>query len=376
MADLVTQDRAETAADMPALAVELHPGGAGWCVRADNLGRELIAPLGRRVESLLRVTVAEPGASDDDDGDVPDISGDHEILGDGVRFIPHLPFEMGVPFCAILDLCELRQPGLTDVKTLAFSFPEETATSETEVSHVYPSNDVLPENLLRFYVRFSNPMRRGQAQENIEILGPDGTPAPDVLYRVPVELWDGNMTCLTVLLDPGRLKRGVGPNRMLGPPLRTGRRYTLVVGVGMIDAYDRPLRDGFNKSFSVSEPVREPIAIEEWKIRPPAMDSRESLQLTFPRPLNWAQLWRGITVVSESGEAIGGHIDIDPGETRWRFTPDAPWQRGVYSVRVVPGLEDICGNTPCGPFEAALRSTGEMGLNTAVNSISFEVKVS
>ena len=376
MADLVTQDRAETAADMPGLAVELHPGGAGWCVRADNLGLELIAPLGRRVESLLRVTVAEPGAADDDDGDLPDISGDHEILGDGVRFIPHLPFEMCVPFRAILDLRELRQPGLTDVKTLAFSFPEETATSETEVSHVYPSNDVLPENLLRFYVRFSNPMRRGQAQENIQILGPDGTPAPHVLYRAPVELWDGSMTCLTVLLDPGRLKRGVGPNRMLGPPLRTGRRYTLVVGVGMIDAYDRPLRDGFNKSFSVSEPVREPIAIEEWKIRPPAMDSRESLQLTFPRPLNWAQLWRGITVVSESGEAIGGHIDIDPGETRWRFTPEAPWQKGAYSVRVVPGLEDICGNTLYGPFDAALRSTGEMGLDTAVNSISFEVKVS
>jgi hypothetical protein len=91
MADLVTQDHVETGADMPALAVELHPGGAGWCVRADNLGPELIAPLGRRVESLLRVTVAEPGAWDDDDGDVPDISGDHEILGDGVRFIPHLP---------------------------------------------------------------------------------------------------------------------------------------------------------------------------------------------------------------------------------------------------------------------------------------------
>ena len=76
---------------------------------------------------------------------------------------------------------------------------------------------------------------------------------------------------------------------MLGPPLRTGQRYTLVVGMGMIDAYGRPLRDGFNKSFSVSEPVREPIAVEEWKIRPPAMDSRESLQLTFPRPLDWAR---------------------------------------------------------------------------------------
>jgi hypothetical protein len=298
------------------------------------------------------------------------------MFGDGVRFIPHLPFETGVPLRAILDLRELRQPGLTKVKTLEFSFREETATSETEVSHAYPSNDVLPENLLRFYVRFSNPMRRGRAEENIEILDADGRSAPDILYRAPVELWDSSMTCLTVLLDPGRLKRGVGPNRMLGPPLRAGQRYMLTVGAGMIDACGRPLRDGFSKLFSVLEPICEPIAVEEWKIRPPAMDSCESLELTFPRPLDWAQLWRGITVVSESGRAIGGHIDIDPGETRWRFTPDAPWQGGAYSLRVVPGLEDICGNTPYRPFDAALGSSGAMGPETAVGSISFEAKVS
>jgi hypothetical protein len=375
MVDLVTQDRAEAAADMPALAVELHPGGAGWCVRAGNLGPDL-APLGSRMESLLRVTVATPRASDNDEGDIPDISGDHEISGDGVRFTPHLPFETGVPLRAILDLGQLQQPGLTDVKTLEFSFPEETATSETEVSHVYPSSEVVPENLLRFYVRFSNPMRRGRAEENIEILGPDGKSAPDVLYRAPVELWDSSMTCLTVLLDPGRLKRGVGPNRVLGLPLRAGKRYTLAVGAGMIDAFCRPLRGGVNKSFSVSEPVREPIVIEDWKIRPPAMDSREPVELTFPRPLDWAQLWRGITVVSETGQAINGHIDIGPSETRWLFTPDAPWQRGAHSVRVVPGLEDICGNTPYRPFDATLRWTGEMGLETAISSISFEVKVS
>jgi hypothetical protein len=375
MAALVIQDRAQ-AADMPLLAVEPHEGGAGWCVRACNLGLDLVVPLGRRVESLLRVTVADSGALDFDDGDVPDISGDHEILDDGVRFIPHLPFETAVPFRAILDLRELQQPGLTDVKTLEFSFPEETAASETKVSHVYPSNDILPENLLRFYVRFSNPMWRGRAEQNIEILGPDGRPAPDILYRTPVELWDCSMTCLTVLLDPGRLKRGVGPNRALGPPLRAGQRYTLAIGGGMIDAHGRRLREGFNKSFSVSEPVREPVGIKEWRIRPPVIDSRESLDLTFPRPLDWAQLWCGITVVSESRQAIDGQIDIDPGETRWRFTPDAPWQRGAHSVRVVPTVEDICGNTPCGPFDGTLRSAEEMGLETAVSSISFEVRVS
>ena len=371
MADLVTQDRAETAADMPALAVELHPGGAGWCVRADNLGPELIAPLGGRVESLLRVTVAEPGASDDDDGDVPDISGDHEILGDGVRFIPHLPFEMGVSFRAILDLRELRQPGLTDVKTLAFSFPEETATSETEVSHVYPSNDVLPENLLRFYVCFSNPMRRGRVETEISLLGPDGEPAPDVLYRTPVELWGRSMQRLTILLDPGRLKRGVGPNRELGPPLKVGQDYMLVIGSGIVDLSGRPLRETFYKRFRVTEAVREHIALEQWKMVTPETKTRQPLVLNFPRPLDWVLLSQMITIVSADGQLLGGRIVVDQCETRWSFVPTSPWAVGSYHVRVESSLEDVCGNSVIAAFDRPLRSGGDLAYEAAGRSIPF-----
>jgi len=372
MAELAILDRAEAFGNHPALGIESNLGGEGWCVRARNLAPGFGASPGRRVDSLLRVKVAEAG--DRNEEGLPDISGDHEILGDGVRFIPHFPFESGVPFRAILDLRALGQPGLAEIQTLEFSFRRETTAVETEVRQVFPSNDLLPENLLRFYVRFSNPMRRGRAADNIEILGPDGRPAPDVLYRAPVELWDSSMTCLTILLDPGRLKRGVGPNRMLGPPLRVGQRYTLAIGPGMIDVLGRPLREGFTKSFSVSEAVREPVAIDEWTIRPPEKGDRQPLELVFPRQLDWAQLWRGVIVASESGQSISGRIDIDVGETRWRFTPDTPWQEGAYSVRVSPDLEDVCGNTPYGPFDGPIRSADDSAVQAAERSIPFEVK--
>jgi hypothetical protein len=78
----------------------------------------------------------------------------------------------------------------------------------------------------------------------------------------------------------------------------------------------------------------------------------------------------------EARRKIAALLRAMSSETRWLFTPDAPWQRGAHSVRVVPGLEDICGNTPYRPFDATLRWTGEMGLETAISSISFEVKVS
>jgi hypothetical protein len=259
------------------------------------------------VNSLLRVKVAEAGGCDDEG--LPDVCGDHEILGDGLRFTPHFPFESGVPFRAILDLRALGQPGLAAIHTLEFSFRREVTAVETEVKQAFPSNDVLPENLLRLYILFSNPMQRGRAADNVAILGPDGNPAPDVLYRAPVELWDSNMTCLTILLDPGRLKRGVDPDRMLGLPLRAGRRYTLAVGPGMIDAHGRPLCEGFSKPFSVSEAVREPVAIERWTIRPPEKGNRQPLELIFPTQLDWAQPWRGITVASGSGRPITGRGD-------------------------------------------------------------------
>jgi len=83
---------------------------------------------------------------------------------------------------------------------------EQKVRALTTVTHVFPSCDLLPENLLRFYVCFSDSMQRGRALDEISLFDSDGRPVEDVLYRPPVELWDRTMRHLTVLLDPGRLK--------------------------------------------------------------------------------------------------------------------------------------------------------------------------
>jgi hypothetical protein len=355
----------EAPPSQPAFAFRFEPG-EGWRLTARGLPPDLV---GRRLESLLRVRVAEAG----DDGDVPTVLGDHEITDDGVDFVPRYPLEPGVLFRATLDLRVLGRPGLGEVHTLLFSVPKETEAGDTEVTQVFPSSSVLPENALRFTVRFSRPMRRGGAETNIAVLGPHGWPAPDILYRAPVELWDRSMTCLTVLLDPGRLKRGVGPNRTLGPPLRSGQLHALAISPGMIDGNGRPLRQGFRKSFLVSDAVREPIAFERWTIRAPASGTLDPLELEFPKPLDWAQLWRGIAVASESGAPVGGRIDINRGETLWRLTPDAPWRTGRYRVHVSPALEDVCGNTIDGPFDGPVRSGGDMALERIIRSRPFVV---
>ena len=310
------------------------------------------------LQSIFRVAVVRTGWPAGDS--VPDVFGRYQILKDGVRFVPHFPFEKGIRYRASFDPQSLPGLEFSEVLTLEFSLPREQSAVRTEVTQIFPSSDSLPENLLRFYARFSGSMQRGRVEEQIAIIGPDGRPVPDVLYRPPVELWDRNMQHLTILLDPGRLKRWVGPNVELGPPLKAGQEYTLVIGSGMIDLAGRPLREAFYKRFRVTEAVRESIAVEQWKILAPASESSGPLAIVFPRPLDWALLLRTITIATKGGELIDGRIEIDQCEKRWNFIPASPWVEGAYEVRIARSIEDVCGNNALGAFDRQLRTGSDL----------------
>jgi hypothetical protein len=256
-----------------------------------------------------------------------------------------------------------RDPEIVDVRHVN--------VVSSQVQHVFPSSDSLPENLLRLYVCFSNAMQRGRVEENVRLLGPDGIPAEGVLYRPPVELWDRSMRHLTILLDPGRLKRGLGPNRQLGPPLKTGQVYSLVIGAGMVDSSGHSLRESFYKRFRVTVAVREPVRVEQWKIVRPATGGRQPLSLLFPKPLDWALLWRTITIASDGSRRMDGRIAIDEGERRWSFTPTLPWKAGSYLVCVASTLEDVCGNNLLGAFDRPLPSASNPPCAAADFSIPF-----
>jgi hypothetical protein len=350
------------------------PTSCGIGVHKLNAG--LMELLGRTTEagllqSILRVTVVAPGAPGG--GDLPSVLGRYQVLEDGVRFIPHFPFERRLSYRASFDPRPLGRTELSEVLTLEFSLPREQSASAPEVTSIFPSSGYLPENLLRFYVWFSNPMQRGRAGAEITLLGPDGEPALDVLYRAPVELWDRSMRCLTVLLDPGRLKRGVGPNRELGSPLKAGHMYTLAVGAGMTDLCGGQLPEAVYKRFRVTDAVREPIAVERWKIVPPVTDTRQSLVLMFPRPFDRALLLHAVTIAPTGGQSIDGRIVIDHCESRWSLTPTSPWAAGSYHVRVASSLEDVCGNSIIAAFDRPLRLGSNLAYEAASHSIPFDL---
>ena len=359
----------------PVLRADLDPGQPGGVAfTISPLSAEQRAAVDQKLQTggslldVLNVKVLDHGTPHDDT--LPPVAGRYLLFKDSLRFVPHFPPEPGVGYRATFHPEVLGDPTAPEPITLQFSLPEPSLLSPAAVQEIYPTADHLPENLLRFYVVFSKPMGRGCAEQQVQLLGPDGEPAPDVLYRSPVELWDRSMRTLTILLDPGRLKRGVGPHRELGPPLASGRCYTLVIGAGMLDATGRPLAGPREKHFRVSAPMRDTITVGEWRILPPAAHTREALVLRFPAPLDWALLTTAITVI---GQGDGGHVAIDEAETRWRLTPPTPWAAGSYKVLVHWHLEDVCGNSTLAAFDRPLRQGSNFRHEEVIKQLHFTV---
>jgi hypothetical protein len=209
---------------------------------------------------------------------------------------------------------------------------------------VFPSADVLPQNLLRFYVHFSQPMEAKDAHRYVHLLR-DDTGAEVALAFVEIEhgLWDPRQTRLTVLLHPGRIKRGVAPGARLGPPLRAGLSYRLVVDAAMPDQTGRPLGTTFERRFRVVQADREMPSRQGLRVEPPSAPEA-ALTLRLPEPLDEALLRRLIWIEDPRGQVMAGAIEVRDGEQVWSFRPSSPWSPGVYAVRVHPALEDRAGN--------------------------------
>jgi hypothetical protein len=348
------------------------PSAHARAVHVRHLDPALLSNLGQgegaqqRLRRALRVSVARSGLADDPE--LPSIAGSYAIGHRTLSFMPHFPFAAGVPYQAVFDPRELGIAEPLPVQTLAFEQPAPEGAAPSVLA-VYPSAASVPANLLRLYVRFATPMQRGAAATAITLLDADGRAMEDVLYRAPVELWDPGMRCLTVMLDPGRLKRGVGPNRALGPPLVVGSEVVLQIGVDLRDAAGRPLGTIHQQRYSVTEAVREPIALRDWIVAKPPVATNTPLSLTFPRPLDWAMLRYSIRVFAGAA-AVAGSVATDKGETHWRFTPFSPWEAGDYRIEVVIDLEDPCGNDLLAAFDRQFGPAGARE-NEAVSTITF-----
>ena len=329
---------------------------------------------------VFAVYVVNP--DDAKDRSNPPVSGNYVIEGQTLVFVPRHPLKAGVSYRVVLKVRGLSNPQngqSSDViieREFAIPSRELKDIASTNVEQVYPTAEVLPENHLRFYIHFSQPISRGIAYQNLELLDEAGKPVEEAFLEIGEELWDPHGKRFTLLLDPGRVKRGLKPREELGPILQLGKKYTLRIKSGWTDANGQSLAREFRKEFTVGPAVEGAIDLKHWGVELPEALTKRPLTVEFPRSLDHALLERALWVTDAAGERIPGQIHISPAERSWSFTPSDVWHGAIYQLLIDANLEDISGNSLRRAFEVDELKSITQSIERDVIRIPFEISAS
>ncbi len=299
--------------------------------------------------AVFRVVVAEGVKADDR----PPLLGAYRVEGRRLAFTPRFPLVPGVRYRAVLDLNAIPvHPAIhIALVTADLVAPEPPAGPPTRVTAVYPSASILPENALRLYVHFSGPVSRQDVYRHLALTRDDGTKVALPFLELDEQLWSADGTRLTLLFDPGRVKRGLVPREEDGPILEQGRRYTFALDPKWEDAAGRPLASGVRKTFTAGPPDDAPVDPATWSLMTPRRGSDAPLIVRLAKPHDHALLGRMVWVTNAAGEKVTGTVTVGGGERVVTFAPAKPWPAGKFHLVIDTRLEDTCGNRVGEPFE-------------------------
>ena len=264
------------------------------------------------------------------------------------RFRPRFALAAGAGF-AVVGRGDSHEEWVELATIVAPARPRMTTTV---VESVDPRPERVPANLLRFSIAFSAPMEEGSAAGAIALEDGAGAELAGALLEMPPELWDRERRRLTVLLEPGRIKRGLQPNLRAGPPLREHETVALVVASTIRDATGARLPAPFRRVYSVGPAIRSRVDPGRWDVRWPESPV-EPLVVVFDRPLDRALVDACLTVVDGRGLPVPGLPSLDDGARTWTFSPPAGDPAGTttgraplpWKLRIATRLEDLAGNS-------------------------------
>jgi hypothetical protein len=302
-----------------------------------------------------------------DDPSAPLMLGDYKESGGKLTFTPRFPPQPGVQ----LHVSFSPRPGAEPL-TASFGEPAKAIVPTTRVTRIYPTTDEWPANTLKMYVEFSAPMARGEAYSHITIRDDKGAVIEGPFVEIDQELWDPEGKRVTLLFDPGRIKRGLVDNENSGPPLTPGRTITIEIDPSWRDAAGAPLAERFTRAVRATDALRKAIDVKLWRVAPPKAPD-DPLVVTFDRPLDHALARRAISVV-EDGSPVAGEIALEKNETELRFTPSESWRQGAYIIRVDGVIEDLAGNRPGKLFDVDTSDRVRSTSATPVSELTFTVR--
>ncbi len=346
---------AATAASAPTISCHTEPGMPRFgAITASGIPERRLASfrgLQSRAEEWSGLLAIYTGAAPSFP-DQPAVLGSYEVAGRDVLFAPRFPFLPGMTYRVRLE------HGGAAAITERCTMPASPVRDRTHVEAIYPSATEVPENLLRVYVHFSAPMRGKDSHRFVRLYDSAGREVELPFVEVKEGLWDPSRRRLTLIFHPGRIKRGVGPNREMGPPLRAGETFRLVVDRQLRDFGGEPLQASFEKELRVVAADRSSPDPHSWRVMLPE-NSTGSLVLELGEPLDEALLERMISIEDASRRRVPGELVIGDAGTRVSFRPDAAWRPGRYTIVVSPALEDLAGNRIDRLFDEELSPSAE-----------------
>lgn len=283
------------------------------------------------------------------------MAGTHAISDGRLEFRPAFPLDAGRDYDVTLnlDLIPVRRVGGIVARTVALPAPDRTPV--TRVTDVHPAATAWPANLLRAYIHFSGAMSRDGGLPHIRLVDDRGQEVEEVFLPLEADFWNADHTRYTVFFDPGRVKRGILPNRQHGRALVPGRTYALVIDAAWRDALGRPLVGPYRHEFLAGPEIEAPLSVADWRVQVPAAGARQPLTVEFPWLIDRGLAERSFAMVGPDGRPIGGVQDVAGGDRRWIFTPRDPWVAGEYRLTALPILEDPAGNQIGRAFEVDMK---------------------
>ena len=307
---------------------------------------------------------------------VPPLAGRYEFDNHSIRFFPLFPLTRGVTYKSVFRLSQdfgFNVVESSEAVVDLFPLPKRERQPSAKVEEIYPTSDVLPENLLKFYIQFTAPMSGGRIYDHIQLLDSLGQTVELPFLEIDEELWDPEMKRLTLFIDPGRIKRGVKPLEEIGPSLQEGGQYQLIIHSQWKDAEGVPLVSDFIKTFRVSAPDREPPNPVDWKLDIPPSDTRRPIKITFNEPMDHALAVRMLHVVDGLGMELEGAVELLNNQTLWVFRPESKWIKGSYKLLIETHIEDLAGNNIGKPFEVDLFGEPRKRLSVDTYRLSFHI---
>lgn len=279
-------------------------------------------------------------------------------------FIPVVPFAGGRDY-------QIRQ----GTRTVGEFRIGKTGNGRPKLLAIYPSTDTVPENLLKIYLHFSEPMQQvGNALNFISVTHEEENREVPVFLELQSELWNADHSRLTLWLDPGRIKTHLIPNREKGLPIREGNTYTIRIAENWKNAQGIQLGGATVKTLYVTRRDMESPKPEHWSVHTPGRTTLDPLTLNFKEPLDAILALEAFRVYSSEAQEVAGVYKLEDQERTLHFFPKEPWPEGRYSLIVESRLEDLAGNNLNHLFDSDLTSAPNKGVPVKRKQVLFDVQ--